>query len=143
MAGKIFKIIIVDDDADDHYLIKDAIKQLNYPFEIIALYNGLELLEYFEAHAKQGTREIIDFIIMDINMPTMNGIVSLSKIKMDKRLSNIPVFMLSTTHEDKAFAECMKLGSIHFYTKPNNSNDLKKILSEIFERVNELSKKIS
>ncbi len=138
MAGKIFKIIIVDDDADDHYLIKDAIKQLNYPFEIITLYNGLELLEYFDTHAKQGTRQFIDFIIMDINMPTMNGIDSLSKIKEDKLLRHIPVFMLSTTREDSAYSECIKLGSLQFYTKPYNSAELKRILLEMFERVNEL-----
>lgn len=133
MAGKIFKLIIVDDDTDDHYLIKDAIKQLNYPFEIIALYNGLELLEFFDAHAKQGTREFIDFIIMDINMPTMNGITALSKIKKDEILKNIPVFMLSTTREDSAYAECMRLGAVDFYTKPNNGNDLRKILNKMFE----------
>ena len=135
MAGKIFKIIIVDDDLDDHYLIKDAIKQLNYPFEIVALYNGLELFEYFDAHAKQGTRQFIDFIVMDINMPTMDGISALSKIKSDSLLKNIPVFMLSTTREDTAYAECLKLGAVEFFTKPNNSNELKKILCNMFETV--------
>jgi len=109
MAGKIFKIIIVDDDLDDHYLMKDAMKQLGYPFEIIALYNGLELLEYFEAHAKQGTKQFIDFIVMDINMPTMNGISALLKLKADNLLQQIPVFMLSTTREESAYSECMKL----------------------------------
>ena len=135
MAGKIFRIIIVDDDVDDHYLIKDAFKQLNFPFEIIALYNGLELFEYFEAHAKQGTREFIDFVIMDINMPTLNGVHALAKLKKDTLLRNIPVFMLSTTHEDSAYAECMKLGALEFYTKPNNNSDLKKILTEMFEKI--------
>lgn len=135
MAGKIFKIIIVDDDLDDHYLIKDAFKQLNFPFEIIALYNGLELLEFFEAHAKQGTKEFIDFIIMDINMPTMNGISALSRIKKDALLKQLPVFMLSTTREDSAYSECLKLGAIDFYTKPNNNSEFKKILSAMFEQV--------
>jgi len=135
MAGKIFKIIIVDDDLDDHYLIKDAFKQLNFPFEIIALYNGHELLEYFDAHAKQGTREFIDFIIMDINMPSLDGISALSKIKRDSLLQQIPVFMLSTTHDESAYAECLNLGAIDFYSKPNNSTELKKILNGVFERV--------
>jgi len=139
MAGKIFKIIIVDDDLDDHYLIKDAFKQLNFPFEIIAAYNGLDLLEYFDAHAKQGSIEFIDFIVMDINMPTMNGITVLGKIKQDESLRNIPVFMLSTTREDSAYKECMKLGAVDFYTKPNNSSDLKKILTEMFEKVSVIS----
>ena len=132
MAGKIFKIIIVDDDLDDHYLIKDAFKQLNFPFEIIAAYNGLDLLEYFDAHAKQGSIEFIDFIVMDINMPTMNGITVLGKIKQDESLRNIPVFMLSTTREDSAYKECMKLGAVDFYTKPNNYSDLKLIIQEIY-----------
>jgi len=135
MAGKIFKIIIVDDDLDDHYLMKDAMKQLGYPFEIIALYNGLELLEYFEAHAKQGTKQFIDFIVMDINMPTMNGISALLKLKADNLLQQIPVFMLSTTREESAYSECMKLGALDFYTKPTNINGLKKILIEIFQRL--------
>ena len=135
MAGRIYKLIIVDDDTDDHYLIKDAIKQLNYPFEIIPLYNGLELLEFFEAHAKQGSKELIDFIIMDLNMPSMNGITALSRLKEDTALNQIPVFMLSTTREDSAYAECMRLGAVDFYTKPNNSSELKRILNEMFERV--------
>ena len=139
MAGKIFKIIIVDDDLDDHYLIKDAFKQLNYPFEIIAAYNGLELLEYFDAHAKQGSKEFIDFIVMDINMPTMNGVTALTRVKQDESLRNIPVFMLSTTREDSAYKECMRLGALDFYTKPNNSSDLKKILTDMFEKVSVIS----
>ncbi|PBQ31050.1 response regulator [Sphingobacteriaceae bacterium] len=139
MAGKIFKIIIVDDDLDDHYLIKDAFKQLRYPFEIIAAYNGLELLEYFEAHANQGTKEYIDFIVMDINMPTMNGITALTRVKQNECLKTIPVFMLSTTREDSAYKECMKMGAVDFYTKPNNSADLKKILIDMFEKVSVIS----
>lgn len=123
---------------DDHYLIKDAIKQLNFPFEIIPLYNGQELLEYFKAHEKQGSRLPVDFIVMDINMPTMNGIMALSKIKANPALKDIPVFMFSTTREDSTFQECKKLGAMNFYTKPNNSSELKKILNEMFETVLQL-----
>jgi len=74
----------------------------------------LELFEYFDAHAKQGTRQFIDFIVMDINMPTMNGISALSKIKRDSLLKKIPIFMLSTTREDSAYAECLNLGAVAF-----------------------------
>lgn len=135
MSGKIFKIIIVDDDLDDHYLIKDAFKQLKFPFELIALYNGMELIEYFEAHAKQGTKEFVDFIIMDINMPTLDGVVALSRIKKEERLRQIPVFMLSTTRDESAYKECLNLGALDFYIKPDSSGELKRILSGMFERI--------
>ena len=135
MSRNIFKIIIVDDDFDDHYLIKGAIKELNFPSEIIALYNGLELFEYFNAHEKQSMRERIDFIIMDINMPAMNGISALIKLKKDPLLNSIPVFMLSTSRENSTYQECLKQGILDFYIKPNNSRDLKKIVTEMFEKV--------
>jgi CheY-like chemotaxis protein len=142
MSGRIFKIIIVDDDLDDHYLIKDAFKQLNFPFEIIALYSGQELLEYFDAHAKQGTKELIDFIIMDINMPTMNGITALALLKKNESLRLIPVFMFSTTLEESTYKECIKHGALDFFTKPNNSQELKRILSCMFERVAALNSQL-
>jgi CheY-like chemotaxis protein len=132
-VGKVFHIVIVDDDQDDHFLLKDAIQQLDLSFEITPLYSGIELLDYLDAHEAPVRK--IDFIVMDINMPSMNGLIALSKLKTDQQFRHIPVFMLSTTRDESTYSECKKQGALDFYTKPNNNRDLKKILRDMFQHV--------
>ena len=123
-------ILCVDDDPDDHALVCDSIKEIDPGMEIIQAQNGDEALKHLK-NAKAETN-LPCLVILDINMPRMDGKQTLMHIKKDDQLTKIPVVMLSTSGNsvDKLF--CAHYG-VELYTKPSNiaeySGIIKKLLS--------------
>jgi CheY-like chemotaxis protein len=124
-----FRVIIADDDLDDQFFLKQAIEQLNPAHSIISAYNGLELLDLL---FKQ--KEKPDAIILDLNMPLLDGFGALKKIKAEEETRPIPVFILSTTHFDYDIKKSRELGAEDFYCKPYQYAKLKGIVEDIFLR---------
>lgn len=127
-------IIIADDDLDDQYIIKDAIAHLNVNHEFISVYNGLELMHLLNGSGKTGEKIIPDLIIMDLNMPMLDGLGALEKIKSKEELKNIPVYILSTSRFEYDRKKVMGLGATNFYNKPFNFEEMKDIIEEIYTR---------
>lgn len=130
------RIVIADDDTDDHYFIKKAITELNSNAECCPVYNGLQLMNFLTG--KNGHPELTRFpyfILLDINMPLLDGLQALERLKADAKLKHIPVFIMSTSalpaHEKKA----MQLGAAGFYIKPIELSKLKETISEIFNKL--------
>jgi len=127
-------IIIADDDLDDQYIIKDAIEKLNVIHKFTAVYNGLELIHLLKGTGKTGEKIIPDLIIMDLNMPLLDGMGALSKIKADEELRHIPVYILSTSRFDYDKQKAIELGANDFYSKPFKFEELKNIIKEIYTK---------
>ena len=73
-----------------------------------------------------------DVIVLDVNMPVMNGIEVLSKIKKNKVTSSIPVIMFSTSAHQDHIDKSLSLGALKYVAKPFSIGDLRKfILSEL------------
>ena len=96
-------ILIAEDDDVDIMIIKRAFKQLGVLNELIIMHNGEEIISYLSSSKK----ELPCLIILDINMPKMNGHECLKHIKKNTAYKHIPVFMLSSSKEqqdiDKSF----------------------------------------
>ncbi|BCG63933.1 MAG: hypothetical protein methR_P1683 [Methyloprofundus sp.] len=88
-------ILIAEDDAVDIMTIKRAFKQLGVLNELAVAGNGEEVISYLENPELQ----LPCVIILDINMPKMNGLECLKILKKDFLYKNIPVFMLSSSSE--------------------------------------------
>ena len=107
-------VLLVDDDNDDVELFKDAIHELSP--DIVCWFakdgeQGLKLL-------REELLVLPDYIFLDVNMPVMDGRECLSNIKNDSRLRGIPVFMYSTTSNDKEISLMKELGAKDFVIKP-------------------------
>lgn len=115
------RIVIVDDDADDREIIKDAFGNSAASAEFIFLENGDKLMEHLEAN---GHEELPSLILLDLNMPGKDGRETLKDIKTDKRYVHIPtiVFTTSSSHRDRIMA--YDLGANCFITKPDTFNKL-------------------
>ena len=74
-----------------------------------------------------------DFILMDLNMPIMNGKQCLIEIKKNPRLASIPIIIYTTSSYQRDIEELKQLGAAHFLIKPANIDNLVKILSGLFE----------
>lgn len=117
-------ILQIDDDSDDCELFMEALEAVS-PAKYTAICNPVEALE------KLIQKEIEpDVIFLDLNMPIMSGLEFLTAIKKKKDLKEIPVIIFSTSQLDDIIREAKAYGAHDFISKPNNFNDLKKILSQ-------------
>jgi CheY-like chemotaxis protein len=120
-------IFYADDDQEDCDLFIEALQQIDPDIKCIIAKDGREALAYLEH-----TRDLPQYIFLDINMPLVNGKKCLIQIKKNMRLKNIPVIMYSTTSDTNEISEYYKLGAHDFLIKPHNFNVLCDSLESIF-----------
>jgi two-component system response regulator len=108
-------ILCVDDDVDDLHLLKKAIASIDTKYEIIEAYNGVEALE--KLSEMRAADKLPSLIVMDINMPKMDGRETFLSIKNDEKLAEIPLVILSTSSSvlDRIF---FHKKNIEYITKP-------------------------
>lgn len=108
-------ILLVDDDDDDLLILQEAFDALGSSFHILEARNGVEALQCLN-QLKQ-LDALPDLIVLDTNMPRMDGKQTLGAIKRDAHLSTVPVVALSTSSAavDKQFFEAY---GVAFITKP-------------------------
>jgi CheY-like chemotaxis protein len=90
-------LLLVEDDQIDARSVKRALEDLNMADSMVHLSNGEEALEYL----RSGVNELPCLILLDLNMPKMNGIEFLKEVKKDPGLRRIPIVVLTTSREDR------------------------------------------
>lgn len=120
-------VLIVDDDLDDHLILKEAINYLNLQPYFYFYHSPVNALR----DLKNGLLKV-ELILLDINMPFMNGIEFLSEVKADPFLKNTDVIMSTTTNDSISKRTCHELGARHFLIKPNSFSELLEQLKRIF-----------
>jgi two-component system chemotaxis response regulator CheY len=120
-----FNVLIVDDSNAMRAVIRKIIAMSGFKMDqCLNAGNGREALEAL-AH------EWVDVIISDINMPEMNGLELLARLKRDDLYREIPVIMISTEGSDERMREAMACGAQGFIKKPFLPEELRKKLYEI------------
>ncbi|MGA2172323.1 MAG: response regulator [Sedimentisphaerales bacterium] len=107
-------ILLLEDDTVDAMTVKRAMKDLNVANSLVRAVNGEEGLKYLRdsANAKPCV------ILLDLNMPRMNGVEFLRIIKADIQLKGIPVVVLTTSRADQDKFECFDRGVAGYIVKP-------------------------
>ena len=115
-------IIIADDDIDDRMLIEDAFVESRLANPLVFVENGEELLQCLrnEGTFREGGlgRRKPGLILLDLNMPRMDGRTALAHIKADPELRRIPVVVLTTSKAEEDVLRTYDLGVNSFITKP-------------------------
>ena len=129
-----FSFIIADDDPEDQILIQEAIKSIDIDIEYTSVFNGQQLLDLLLKRGvyKDNKEAKPDAVILDLNMPVMDGLSALQEIKRNPDLKELPVFILYTLRKDDCSTKCRALGVAGLYVKPNTAEELKNILKEIY-----------
>jgi CheY-like chemotaxis protein len=127
------KIFYADDDAEDREIFCEAIQQINPAIKILLSKDGQEALEILSAQ-----EHLPDFIFLDINMPRMNGVECMAKLKSDVHLKNIPVIIYSTTTNSGEVQKLLMLGAEEFMPKVNSFDKLKESLRNVLTRSNSI-----
>ncbi|MBN2588975.1 MAG: response regulator [Sedimentisphaerales bacterium] len=107
-------ILLVDDDDIDALSVRRAFKELNITNKLVRSVNGEEALKYLDDQCN----EMPCMILLDLNMPKMNGIEFLSIIKEDDKLKCIPVIVLTTSTEECDVKESFKYSVGGYVVKP-------------------------
>lgn len=125
------RILIADDDADDRMLIADAFEEacLKNPVDFVV--DGIDLLEYLKGEGKYADREetlLPGIILLDLNMPRMDGRTALGEIRAHPELRKIPVIVLTTSKSEEDILRTYDLGVNSFITKPVTFDGLVKVV---------------
>ncbi len=122
MQNKIgLTILIAEDDPDDRFLIKEAFEEAKLANPIEFVEDGVELLDYLlkqGSYAKPPKRAQPGLILLDLNMPRMDGREALAEIKSNPALRHIPLVILTTSKSEEDLLHTYNLGANSFIAKP-------------------------
>jgi len=107
-------ILLVEDDSVDAMTVKRAIEDIGSKDTLVRSANGEEALDYLRNETNERPR----LILLDLNMPKMNGIEFLKHIKADNVLKRVPVIVLTTSMEDQDILRSFELSIAGYVVKP-------------------------
>jgi two-component system response regulator len=112
-------ILLVEDNPDDVKLTIRAFRKQGIACQIDVACDGVEALEYlFGKNGDSSARPLPDLVLMDLNMPRINGLETLRKIRSEERTRYLPVVVLTTSQEEKDLQESYRLGANSYLCKP-------------------------
>lgn len=112
------QILLVEDNEGDILLTLEAFKEIKVKNNIAVVKDGYEAIEFLKNQGQYAGNALPHLILLDINMPKLNGIEVLDFIKKDERLKTIPVVMLTTSSSESDIAACYERSANCFITKP-------------------------
>ena len=125
------KFLLIEDDQDHADLITDVLKEDNatdIKTEVILKKDGQEAMDYFQNGSidcvgDDALKSEISLVILDLNLPKINGMEVLKFIKKNSKYSSIPVIILSTSPDQKTIDEAYKNGANGYFVKPSTYDD--------------------
>lgn len=114
-------ILMADDDADDRMMAKEALEECRLANDIRFVENGVELLAYLRQQGRYGEPGVAPrpgLILLDLNMPKMDGREALREIKADPSLRRIPVVVMTTSSAEEDIHRTYDLGVSSYISKP-------------------------
>jgi two-component system response regulator len=134
MKNEEIEIVLVEDNPDDAELTIRALKKGNITNNLIHLTDGAEALDFIFCTGKFSDRSNNvkpKLILLDLNMPKVNGIDVLQRLKSDEHTKTIPVVVLTSSREDPDVQTCYKLGVNSYIVKPVGFANFTKAVSEV------------
>jgi len=121
------KILVVDDAKTMRKIITNVLKQLGFDKEdLIEAEDGIDALKKLQEHGDE-----IGIILLDWNMPNMNGYEFLKKVRSDERYNDVKIVMVTTETEKKKVVQALKAGANNYIAKPFNPQTLKQKLEQM------------
>lgn len=113
-------ILMAEDDPDDRLLAKEALEESQLVNQIYFVADGIELLDYLKKRGEYADKPAPrpGVILLDLNMPRVDGREALERIKTDPDLRSIPVIVLTTSKAEEDILRSYQLGVNGFITKP-------------------------
>lgn len=126
-------ILIADDDSDDRLLTKEAFEENRLKNPLYFVEDGEQLMDFLNHKNGYNTQNAPrpGLILLDLNMPKLDGREALARIKSDPKLKSIPVIILTTSKTEEDIVKSYNLGVNSFITKPVSFNNLVEVTARI------------
>jgi CheY-like chemotaxis protein len=122
VSGTSVTILMADDDEEDREMTRDALQNARLGNVVKFVVDGQDLMEYLRREGKYADPAVDaprpGMILLDLNMPRMDGREALAEIKSDESLRHIPVVVLTTSKDEEDILRSYDLGVNSFITKP-------------------------
>ena len=130
-------ILFIEDDAIETMKFQRTMSKLETKHTLVEAKNGEEALEYLESG-----KSLPDIILLDLNMPRMNGIEFLEILKQHEKIKYLPTIVLTTSENRDDLLECYNIGIAGYVIKPLKYEDYETKLKTVIEYwdINELVK---
>lgn len=121
-------ILLVDDDPDDVFMLSDALRALNPACEVVEAYDGDASLQLLDELYER--KEIPELIVLDINMPVLDGREVLQILKRDERYRDIPVIVYTTSSNSFDKLHCAQF-EVELITKPSTLPSIRQAAADM------------
>ena len=127
-------LLYADDDEDDKAILVEMMRRINPEIGVVTTENGVQAIKFLESI--EDSQPLPCCIVLDMNMPIMNGTQTLEMIKKNPVYKNIPVFLFSTSSNPSDVATTSELGAEAFITKPYGQKELLEVCEEFADYCN-------
>ncbi len=131
MNWRAAKILLVEDNPGDARLTLEAFKDRKMINHFAVIGDGVEALAYLRQEGKYASAETPDLILLDLNLPKMDGRQVLAEIKSDERLRKIPVVVLTTSASHDDISQAYNSHANCYLTKPVDLDQFLKVVQSI------------
>jgi chemotaxis family two-component system response regulator Rcp1 len=131
------RILLAEDNDGDVFLVRRALEKRGLPHELVVSHNGEEALTWLDGHA-ENTDWAPDLILLDLNLPRIDGAQLLSHIRKSDSFSDTPVIVLTSSDSPKDRQMALELGANLYFRKPTDLAsfmDLGRIVEETLKSV--------
>lgn len=132
------RVLHVEDDEDDAFILEEALSALPQRISLEHRSNGQEALDWLEAQAEASVAAAVDLVILDLNMPIMNGLEFLGHIRADRRFRNINVAVMTTATDEDVLAEARAAGADCAMSKCATIDELSSQCAQLISRYDPL-----
>jgi CheY-like chemotaxis protein len=122
MSAGLAEILIADDSREDCFLLKQAFADAKVPQSVGVMHDGEELLAALRDQSEGAP--LPSLILLDLNMPRLDGRATLKAIRGDKRFAPLPVLILTTSSYSEEVLSCYRLGANAVMVKPMGYEEL-------------------
>ncbi len=121
-------VLCVDDDPEDLQFLREALNEVGHQYKVITASDGVEALNQLQQMKESG--ELPCLIVLDVNMPKMDGKQTFSKIRNHEDYSHIPIVIFSTSNNpmDKLYFNMQK---VEYFTKPINFENFVQVAGQM------------
>lgn len=127
-------ILLVEDNEDDVLLTMRALRGLNLLNRVEFVRDGVEALEFLKCEGRYDTRprdDLPELVLLDVNLPRMNGIEVLRRMKAERKTSSIPVIMLTTSGQEVDMRSAYESGANSYIRKPVESEAFQEAINNL------------
>jgi CheY-like chemotaxis protein len=123
-VSKPLHVLMVEDDPGDVELSRLSLEQAKLRLSLSVVSDGVEAMEYLKTKPKP------DLILLDLQLPRMDGREVLRRVRADEALKRIPVVILTATDDDQVMLKACGLGANYYLTKPAGFEGLARIVAQ-------------